>query len=551
MAVLDKWKLYDHSRIAWQPHAGQLVVAENHSRHKVVCAGRRWGKDNLSGTDKLLPEVFYTKPLANQLLLDGKKRIFWIVGPSYAESEKTFRVIWYLCRKLEIPLDKGSFNSPETGLMQIRLWGGALEIIAKSAQVPERLVGEGLSGVVMCEAAKMKEHIWPKFIRPMLADFNGWSLHASTPEGKNWFYDLWRFGQDPNNTDWASWRMPAWVNHFVYRTPTNDEDVATLLELQRNHYDSVFKLVKLHNLTIDREILNSIAELTPEAFLQEIAADFTEFVGRVFKEFDEEVHVTDLSYNPGWQTVAAVDYGFNNPNVWLLIQIGPWGEINVLDEIYESGLDPEDFANEIRWRGLNPPNLRVFYPDPADPLSTKILEKKLQIRAAGGTGGELIHRINHIRKGLREPRIVTPDDFTANLPEGQKRPRLLFDRKCKHTIEDMLNYRYPEKRKDDTYTSNFENPLKKDDHGPEALGRMFAGLLGSYGKPASGARVHQATFSRKAAGNEYFDYADPNRYNYTKSEEFRRPAMHERKREDYPKINDALANFLAGEYDNA
>ena len=101
-------------------------------------------------------------------------------------------------------------------------------------------------------------------------------------------------------------------------------------------------------------------DLTPEAFLQEIAADFTEFVGRVFREFDEETHVTDLEYHPGWQTVAAVDYGFTNPNVWLLIQIGPWGEVNVLDEIYKEGLDPTEFAYLIKERQLNPAGLHFF-----------------------------------------------------------------------------------------------------------------------------------------------------------------------------------------------
>jgi len=41
---LDKWRIYDHPRVNWQPHKGQLVVAENNCRHKVVSAGRRWGK---------------------------------------------------------------------------------------------------------------------------------------------------------------------------------------------------------------------------------------------------------------------------------------------------------------------------------------------------------------------------------------------------------------------------------------------------------------------------------------------------------------------------
>ena len=546
MKLLDKWAIFEHPRVNWHPHAGQLKVAENPCRHKVLAAGRRFGKSFGGATDKLLPEIFFTKPIANQLLLDQKKRVFWIVGPNYSDSEKEFRVIWNWCRKLEIPMDKGSYNSPETGQMRIVLFGGAMEIVAKSAQNPERLVGEGLSGVILSEAAKLKEHIWYKYIRPTLADFGGWSYHSSTPEGKNWFYRVWRHGQDPANTEWASWRMPAWYNNHVYKTPTVDAHVTKLLTLQENSSRSVYKLAKEHELVIDPEILASIDELTPEAFKQEIAADFTEFVGRVFKEFDEEKHVTDLQFNPAWQTFAAVDYGFHNPNVWLIIQEGPWGEINVLDEIYEEGLDPEDFADEIRWRQMRPANLRYFFPDPADPGATSILEKKLGIKAVGGTGGELSSRINHIRKALRESRTVTEDYWMPQsgvLVPGMKRPRLLFDRRCKRTIEDMLAYRYPEKKAEsETSAKRFENPLKKDDHGPEALGRYFAGRLGTFGKRRT-AVIHEASFS--ISENEDWGVESAR-----DDERFKRPLRGEHRREDFPVINDALGNWMAGVYDN-
>jgi hypothetical protein len=546
MASLNKWSILDHPRVAWKPHRGQLKVAVNPCRHKVLSAGRRFGKSHMGGTDKLLPEVFFTKPMATTLLDEGKKRVFWIVGPNYSDSEKEFRVIWNWLKKLEVPMDKpGSYNSSETGQMKISLWNNAMEIEAKSAQNPERLVGEGLSGVILSEAAKLKDTIWYKYIRPTLADFQGWSFHSSTPEGKNWFYNVWRQGQDPANTAWASWRMPAWENHFVYKEPTIEAHVMKLIEFQKRSNVSVYKAAKDLGLTIDPEILSSIDELTPEAFLQEIGADFTEFVGRVFKEFDEEKHVTDLEYNPGWETYAAVDYGYHNPNVWLIIQVGKWGEINVLDEIYEEGLDPEDFANEIRWRQMNPANLRVFYPDPADPGASRILEKKLGIKAAGGTGGELLSRINHIRKALRDPRYTTQDDATVALATGQIRPRLMFDRKCKRTIEDMLAYRYPEKKSElETSTKRFEAPMKKFDHGPEALGRFFAGHFGMFGKENASA-IHQATFSDNYESDDSVSID-----RMYKDEIYRRPAAFEKRRESFPVVNDALGNYLSGAYDD-
>jgi hypothetical protein len=68
MPTLNKWDILSHPAIDWKPHVGQLVVAENPCRHKVLAAGRRFGKSYMGGADKLLPEVFFTRPIANQLL---------------------------------------------------------------------------------------------------------------------------------------------------------------------------------------------------------------------------------------------------------------------------------------------------------------------------------------------------------------------------------------------------------------------------------------------------------------------------------------------------
>lgn len=542
--ALDKWIIYDHlieqyvdgvlvKKPLWTPHKGQLIVANDYHRHQVLDAGRRFGK-SVVGAKKLVPECYLAHSMKSQLQMDGLRREFWIVGPEYSDAEKEFRVIYNDLSRLGVPFDRpGTYNDPQSGNLHISCFDGVFQIHGKSAKYPEQLVGEGLCGVIMAEAAKQKEHIWPKFIRPTLNDFKGWSLHSSTPEGKNHFYEKWQMGQDPSNPDWMSWRMPSWVNNFVHKEPTVDEHVYKLLDLIRQYRGaSVFELAKEHGFIIDPEILDSMNDLTPEAFLQEIAADFTEFVGRVFKEFDEETHVTDLTYNPGWQTVGAVDYGYTNPNVWLLVQIGPWQEINVLDEIYEPGLDPTEFAAEIKRRQLNPPNLRYFYPDPSRPDASQILSRTLGIEARSGTGGELNNRINHIRRALRTPRTVVEDPHMPKdgLIPGESRPQLMIDRKCKGLISDMLNYRYPDK-KEESSTRTQELPMKKDDHGPEALGRMFAGIWGSYAKPA-GTRIHKASFSTsKSKKRSQVAAITP------KSPGYMRPALHEKTGQPFPKVN--------------
>lgn len=488
--TMDKWAVLD--QIGWEPHPGQLKVAESNARNRVVSAGRRMGKSDIGGHE-LVPEALFTATQENMLKERKQRREFWIVGPEYTDSEKEFRVLWNELTALGVPFDKpGSYNDPIGGSLHISLWGGTFQVHGKSAKYPDSLVGEALSGVILAEAAKLKEKVWTKYIRPTLADFKGWSLMTSTPEGKNWFYDYWQRGQDPRNLEWASWRMPAWVNPYVYKTLTLSRDVKALQNLMRitGENRTLEDMVKDEGLLIDSEILSLMDDLTIESFNQEIGADFTEFVGRVFKEFDEEIHVGDLTYDPGWETYAAVDYGFTNPNVWLLLQVGPWGEINILDELYMPGLTADEFADEVKNRGLCPAGLRRFYPDPASPGDTRILESKLRVRASGGTGGELRYRIDAIRKALKESPL--------HIPRGSKdrRPQLMIDRRCKMVIYEFNEYRYPDKKEQSSVLSQ-ELPMKKDDHTPEALGRFFKGYFGTPQDTAGSTRTRKARYRRK------------------------------------------------------
>jgi len=282
--------------------------------------------------------------------------------------------------------------------------------------------------------------------------------------------------------------MPSWYNPYVYPQGASDDSI--LLLRRAIAAREVIDKDLYTRLGVDPEIGELVADLTPETFNQEIAADFTEYVGRVFKGFDEEKHVGDFEYDPTWSTYAAVDYGFTNPNVWLLIQVDPFGErIRVLDEVYESGLTADEFGRAILAKGLAPGSLIAFYPNPASPGDTKTLENLLRVKHRGGTGGEIKDRIDAIRAALKERNQHLPDGHPERIPTLQ------FDRRCVKTIQDMLNYRYPEKRNQQVETNHPENPMKKDDHGPEALGRFFAGHLGT----AARKRRARATKSSLAA----------------------------------------------------
>jgi hypothetical protein len=471
-------------KTGWNPHEAQREILLDGSRNQVVAFGRRAGKSQTGGY-KLLPEIFRAYAEMNELEEKGRRREFWIVGPEYSDSEKEFRVIWNAARKLELPFDKpGSYYNAEGRQLTLSLWGGKFLLHGMSARYPETLVGEGLSGVIMAEAAKLKLSAWIKYVRPTLADFRGWSLFTSTPEGRNWFYDLYRAGQDPLRPDWRSWRAPAWINPYVYREGVNSDLLENLIEARRQHrLRDIMSDLKMVTYAfggrapsgIDPEIWSLFLDMSQESFNQEIAALFTEFVGRVFKNFDEEYHVTDQEYDPAWATYAAIDYGFTNPFVWLLVQVDPHGErIHVLKEYYETGRTTGEAAAEIMAKGLVPASLRMFFPDPAEPDRTRELRSLLQKPAYTGGSISLAERIEWIRRKLKTDALGY--DGT---------PQLTIHRSCVNTIREFGAYRYPKTAKEAAERGQPapEAPMKKDDHTPEALGRLFSGLFGS---PTSG-----------------------------------------------------------------
>jgi hypothetical protein len=473
----------------WTPHQAQQDMLFSRARNQVAAFGRRAGKSQTGGM-KLVPEYFRALVELDTLKEKGIRREYWIVGPTYSDAEKEFRVCWNALERLEVPLDHpGSYNNPESGQMRISALGGRFIVHAKSAQYPQTLVGEGLSGVVFSEAAKLKPSVWIKYIRPTLADFGGWTYFGSTPEGRNWFYDLWEQGQDPDRPDWKSWRAPAWVNPYVYPMGVNQLMLDAAKRARRNgqlrewqarvEFVSNDRDLPPSPLGIDPEIWSLFLDQSTEMFNQEIEALFNEFAGRVFKDFDEEIHVTDQTFNPAWKTYAASDYGFTNPFVWLLIQVDPHNErIHILDEYYETGKTTGEAIAEIRGRGLVPHTLREFFPDPAEPDRTREISNLLQLKAGRNTGIMLNDRLEWIRRYLKP------------VPSGEG-PGLTVHRKCKMTIRDMGQYKYPETSASaaEKGKSAPELPEKKDDHAPEALGRLMSGL---FGRPQYGAGTRQS-----------------------------------------------------------
>ena len=209
-------------------HSGQVEVikALNENRHVIAVCGRRWGKSTLSLVAAL-----------DQAL---KKNKVWVIFPVYPQSLEAWLNIKSLISQL--PEEYAEVREVEKRIVLKN--GGSIQI--KSANKPESLRGAGgISLIIFDEVAYMDKETWDT-VRPILSDNLGKSLMITTPNGVNWFYDL--FENAKRRDDWA-----------VFHYPTENSP-----------------RIDKKELALAKEELGSLV------YAQEFLAEFTE-VGNMFK----------------------------------------------------------------------------------------------------------------------------------------------------------------------------------------------------------------------------------------------------------------------------
>lgn len=445
--VLNVQKFYDS--LGYFPHPGQRAFHASPARFKVVDAGRRWGKSKAGPHENVINMLF------------KKPTIGWVVAPTYDLGEKEFRVFWeILVDKMQIPTVKGrTFNNARTKDFRIETaWGSSIEV--RSAEHPESLVGEGLDWVIMAEAAKLKLSHWEKYIRPTLSDKRGSAIFVSTPEGFNWFYDLYVRGQSKDHPDWWSLKSPTWHNTIMFPGGREDPEI--------------------------KEVEETVAE---EYFAQEYGAEFTSFAGRIYSEFDEGYHVLDsYQFNPNWPNYVAFDFGFRNPFVCLQVQVDPSDNVYVWDEYYSRNVTTPQHARnlkqDIQWR------VDGAYHDPS-----------------GADEAGSILQVWHDTKEYRNERVMqvqfvpSPNEWKMGVSRVKEwlklrdekrgqgpRPKLFVvrggagpeGRGCPNTIKEFNTYRMKEESsaKVSERRDPDESPRKKDDHAMDAVRYFFTGHFG-------------------------------------------------------------------------
>lgn len=220
------------------------------ARYEVVCAGRRSGKTELAKRKLIRRALRYTATH------DGK---FVFAAPTRDQAKR----IYWDDAKRRVPRDFIAKIS-ETELTITLITGTRICIVG--LDVPQRIEGEPLDGIVIDEVDEVKPSAWHSSIRPALSTPGrppGWVIFIGRPKGRRLLYELFskaRTGEDP---EWAGFRW------------------------------------KSSDIVDPHEIEQARRDLDARMYAQEYDADFISFEGRIYYSFDPALNIADeLPYYP-------------------------------------------------------------------------------------------------------------------------------------------------------------------------------------------------------------------------------------------------------------
>lgn len=301
-------------------HAGQAEVLRSPARFKVVVAGRRFGKTQLSKV-ALIKAV--KKP----------RQLIYYVAPTYRMAKSI------MFNELVESIPKKWIVKANETTLEVRLRNGS-EIHLKGADKHDTLRGVGLDFLVIDEAQDIRADTWYKVLRPTLSSTGGKAIIIGTPKGFNWLYDVFMLGQRGDlyrdskgrlvRNPWKSWQFRTADSPFI--PPA--------------------------------EIEAAMQDMDEKSFNQEYLASFETMSGRVYHPFDRTEHVGNHAFNPKLPIWVGMDFNVD-PMSAVILQPQPSGEVWAVGEICLPSSNTEEIADEIERRFWRYFKRVVVYPDPA------------------------------------------------------------------------------------------------------------------------------------------------------------------------------------------
>ncbi|MDX2077021.1 MAG: terminase family protein [bacterium] len=190
-------------------HALQEKIRAHPARFKVLACGRRFGKTTYS-----LYEI--------QGALEAGLQVAY-----FAPTYRMVSEVWRTLKRMNKP--NTAHRSEEEHRIELYN-GGAVD--CWSLKAVDSVRGRAYDLIVIDEAGQFAdlEEAWNGAIRPLLTDRVGRAIFASTPRGRNFFYQLYLLGEDALNTEWGAFHAPTSANPFI--APSEIESAKSTMPLR-------------------------------------------------------------------------------------------------------------------------------------------------------------------------------------------------------------------------------------------------------------------------------------------------------------------------------
>ena len=314
--VFDKLELLRQLGLQSNPIQDAFVMSD--ARFKIFRAARRVGKSFTAAKDVLA-----------DVLMPGTRG--WIIGPSYELADKEFRYIHdFLIRankKLGLPLPEKVRANPKAGDLYILTpWGS--EVVGKTADKPQALVGEELDWLILSEAASHNADTWGRYLRPTLITRAGRAIFPTTPDisGK-WLYDIeMEIGGRISEKEWKVFTCAAWDAGHISK-----DEIESVRQAQSEDY-----------------------------FLEQVGGEWIFYVGRVFKAFNPAIHIIEPFDIPAnWPMWEGIDYGARDATAVMFLTRSPSGSFYFFDEYYANDKPTIIHCENVMSMETRRPNVRV------------------------------------------------------------------------------------------------------------------------------------------------------------------------------------------------
>ena len=184
----------------FHPHKGQQRVIDKivngPEKYITVVSPRQQGKSLL-----LINLILYYG-------INDKGSKIGIIAPIYQQARKLMEDLYEAIKNSGI-VEKANFSNHE-----ILLKTGS-KVYFRSSEREDGLRGYTFTYLFMDEAAYQTEDAWKRAIQPTGLVFGLKVCLFSTPRGRDWFYNMFKLGQDPAYPNYTSVRMEQGDNPYI------------------------------------------------------------------------------------------------------------------------------------------------------------------------------------------------------------------------------------------------------------------------------------------------------------------------------------------------